>query len=568
VNSTNDNSCGSNSDTVCDDPDTCQAGECQVNNEPATTTCDDDTECTSTSTVAGDPDLCDGDGSCAINNVVVGGACGDDTDTDCNDPDTCDGNGTCVDNFQPATTTCTDNDACTSTDGVEGGPDNCNGQGNGGAACVTDDIVCDENDVDPGDGQCNTSVCNATGFCEDLADNEGGSCSDGNICTSATGDLTCDLGTGDVCDAVECSTDICEAGVCTGIDIDTDGDGDADCDDQVEVFKRTLIGGVPFPGSILWDFSLTGLEVNETQVIDSQSIEPGVCVDTVCNGDFDGASLVEGYSYTMCETGIPAGWSALFELDGAVVGDCDGDGIPDPEQLDCIYNPDACDVNVQGCVSQDLGNRCVDFSVECDLAAAEFSITDTFPGGCPRTIGFWKNWNTCTEGGQADNAARNGGPLAGWFLLDDLLSQQIGELSVDSCEEGVYVLDKRAAVSTRKGRKGKKANDAAYELASQLLAAQVNLTVGAVGADPADCPDGEWIVDIVVEANQLLTCGGFNGEDSYWSSKGAGSASDDCGDIDDPNGVADRQDALRLAGLLDAYNNGFLCPGNSGDSCN
>ena len=71
-----------------------------------------------------------------------------------------------------------------------------------------------------------------------------------------------------------------------------------------------------------------------------------------------------------------------------------------------------------------------------------FQIDNQFPGGEPRTIGFWKNWNTCTGGGQADTAAANGGPEAGWYILDDLLNYPgytigILELDGEDCEIAV-----------------------------------------------------------------------------------------------------------------------------------
>ena len=34
-----------------------------------------------------------------------------------------------------------------------------------------------------------------------------------------------------------------------------------------------------------------------------------------------------------------------------------------------------------------------------------FEMNNEFPGGAPRTPGYWKNWHRCTGGGPAANAA-------------------------------------------------------------------------------------------------------------------------------------------------------------------
>ena len=85
--------------------------------------------------------VCNVTGFCEDSPDNLDGICGDQTDDQCKNPDTCNAQGTCDDNFEPAATTCDDGDACTSTDGAEGGPDNCNGLGNNGAACVSDASV-------------------------------------------------------------------------------------------------------------------------------------------------------------------------------------------------------------------------------------------------------------------------------------------------------------------------------------------------------------------------------------------------------------------------------------------
>ena len=95
------------------------------------------------------------------------------------------------------------------------------------------------------------------------------------------------------------------------------------------------------------------------------------------------------------------------------------------------------------------------------------------PGGDPRTIGYWKNWNRCTGGNQAATAQKNGGAAAGFFLVEDLLPQRIGDFTVTSCQQAVKLLSKQDQAGKSKS------SDAAYELGAQLLAARFNLAAGA-----------------------------------------------------------------------------------------
>ncbi|MCA1708765.1 MAG: hypothetical protein LC808_37990, partial [Actinobacteria bacterium] len=118
--------CGDPSDSVCDNPDSCNAtGQCQANNEPTTFVCRPD---------AGDCDVAE---TCA-----PGGVCP-------------------ADIFEPAGTSCSDQNACTTDDKcnatgqcVGGAPPNCNDQN----ACTIDSC-------DPTVGCTNAPAPTATG-CE------------------------------------------------------------------------------------------------------------------------------------------------------------------------------------------------------------------------------------------------------------------------------------------------------------------------------------------------------------------------------------------------------------------
>ena len=122
-------------------------------------------------------------------------------------------------------------------------------------------------------------------------------------------------------------------------------------------------------------------------------------------------------------------------------------------------------------------------------------------------------------------------------MLDDLLDDPpgitIGILGVGEidCESAVRLLSKRD-IATRKNR----ANDGAYNMAAQLLAAELNLAAGAV-----TCPD---VATAVEEGQALLTKIEFDGSDSFLKGK---------------KNRADRATANELASILDAYNNGGVC---------
>jgi len=257
--------------------------------------------------------------------------------------------------------------------------------------------------------------------------------------------------------------------------------------------------------------------------------------------DFGGVKLLPDQTHTLCEVGIPAGWTLEWQVD------TDGDGVPDTiipmvaavndDPVDPItgysrvYDPNY--VASPGTYTNDT--RCVNFEVGIGETLA-FQIDNQFPGGDPRTVGYWKNWNTCTGGNQPATAAENGGPSAGWFILDDLLNSPgyiIGILMLvdGDCEIAVDVLDKRDIASGKK-----KASDAAYGMAAQLLAAELNLSAGA-----ETC---EAVVDAVNDGQLLLVDIGFNGTGNYLKGKKAGPG---------------KAEANELAGILDDYNNGLLC---------
>ncbi len=103
------------------------------------------------------------------------------------------------------------------------------------------------------------------------------------------------------------------------------------------------------------------------------------------------------------------------------------------------------------------------------------------------------------------------------------------QLGGGDCELAVDLLDKRDVTGK------KRANDAAYKLAAQLLAAQLNLSAGA-----ETCAE---VVDTVNAAQGLLAGIGFDGNGGYLRAKDG----------------QPYHDAVALADVLDGYNQGDLC---------
>ncbi|MBT8250390.1 MAG: hypothetical protein KJN81_09000, partial [Acidimicrobiia bacterium] len=234
-------------------------------------------------------------------------------------------------------------------------------------------------------------------------------------------------------------------------------------------------------------------------------------------------ALVVGASYTICESPVTAGYT--FEVTGPI------DGQP--------YAGPPGEQNPTGEI------QCFDFTA--DKGVVQFDVDNRFPGGGPRTPGYWKNWNTCTGGNQVQTAEKLGGTAEGVFLLDDLLSQTVGLLTLEEgdCEDAVNILDSR---DINNGRK--QGNDGAYTLARSFLAALLNQDAGAcVPIGTFDVPgvgDGLTFQEVLNAAQALLADEGFDGTGKYLGPK-------------DKSGS--RENALALYGIIDDYNNGELCDG-------
>jgi len=247
---------------------------------------------------------------------------------------------------------------------------------------------------------------------------------------------------------------------------------------------------------------------------------------TLGNGaeiQFDTA-LVPGANYTICENPVPAGYTFEIIVDGGNV---------------LTYAGPPGESNPTGEI------QCFDFTAGTVGTTLLYEIENRYPGGAPRTPGYWKNWATCSGGNQAETAAALGGVAEGVYLIDDLLPQTIGSLTIDNCGDGVLILN---AYSLDKEKNMN--NDAAYTLAKALLAARLNQDAGAcVPTDEFEF-DGETLTfeQVLAAADDLLTDVGFDGTGGYLGPK-------------DKQKADLRSDALYLYGIIDNYNNAVLCTG-------
>jgi hypothetical protein len=216
--------------------------------------------------------------------------------------------------------------------------------------------------------------------------------------------------------------------------------------------------------------------------------------------DFNGQLLVPG-AYQICEAAMLPGWkSSLTAEAGAFVPDAD-----DPLHDNSVV--------------------CVPFTLDPGENQA-FTVDNTPPpGGEARTIGYWRNWSSCSGGRQKP-------------VLDETLAKAggilIGDLLVDTCKEATSILSKRDLNGTIR------ASDPAFNLAAQLLAARLNVV-----ADAGVCLKATQAMS---DAQALLAAADFDGVRTFRYRKGGPTP-----------GAIDAQVANSLASTLDAYNNNELC---------
>jgi hypothetical protein len=203
--------------------------------------------------------------------------------------------------------------------------------------------------------------------------------------------------------------------------------------------------------------------VLETQVADAGN-----------GGQFTFAELlVPGDHYQVCEQLPAPGWVIELGPDQFVPEQFLADGQTlNPGVVNDVY--------------------CVDFVAQVGPEPTVFNVLDKRPpGGFGLTIGYWKNWASCTKSaakkqnsldltlfeygsdGLVVSATSGGWPVFGptyWLVL----TSGADENNADDCDVAVSLLDKRAVDTGRK-----MANDPAFNLAAQLVAAQLNYKADA-----------------------------------------------------------------------------------------
>jgi len=383
-------SCGSQDDTECDAPDTCDGdGICLTNYEPVGTWCGDGTE-----TECDNPDVCDGFGSCSVNpkpdgtecsddgnecaidECVAGActhppepagtACGDPTETACDSPDTCDGAGVCRSNYELAGLPCGDQSAPPCD-----GADTCDGSGGcnpnhhaDGTPCPYDDNDCTDDVCSAGEcthpphplgtacGDQTASACDfadscdGVGVCVPNVAADGTACSDGWYCTA---------------------TDACSNGVCVGSGDPCPGaDGDGDCSESCDEGTDACTAN-DADGSACHD----GLYCNG-----GDTCANGVCsvhAGDACSGadgDSDCSESCDEASNT-CTGNDPDGATcndSLFctETDACSDGVCVGEDSPCPGpdgDADCA---ESCSESSESCTAPDPNESTCDDEEYCN----------------------------------------------------------------------------------------------------------------------------------------------------------------------------------------------------------
>jgi hypothetical protein len=162
-----------------------------------------------------------------------------------------------------------------------------------------------------------------------------------------------------------------------------------------------------------------------------------------------------------------------------------------------------------------------------------FNIDNTPPpGGMALTIGYWKNWSSCTTGKQKPvldqkllAAANAGTPFTlGLLVLDP---NALGRAT--ACIDAVRILNKSTI-----GNGAKRASDPLFNMAAQLLAADLNVFSGAGTCAAA--------TTAISQAHALLSKYNFDGNGYHPKLTSA-----------------DATLANTLANKLDRYNNNTLC---------
>jgi hypothetical protein len=178
--------------------------------------------------------------------------------------------------------------------------------------------------------------------------------------------------------------------------------------------------------------------------------------------------------------------------------------------------------------------------VVCTFVLRRKTVTepsDTPVLSSPRGIGWWKNWGGCAVRGRANVVGARETAVVRRSIRHSSGMYPVGGIDGMTCEQATHLLSKQDFDGNMK------ANDAAYNLAAQLVAAKLNQVAGA--------PVPVCIADAIVEASAMLAGLNFTGAGDYLGPRTSGAA---------------RSAALSLGGLLERYNDGdaAVMAGNCG----
>jgi hypothetical protein len=377
-------SCGDTSDSVCDNPDSCDAyGGCQDNHELTEVVCREDSgECD----VA---ELCDGEGACPADAYEPSGtSCGDSSDSVCDNPNSCDGSGACQDNHESTDVICREDagecDVAELCDGEGACP--ADAYEPSGTSCGdSSDSVCDNPNSCDGSGACQDNHESSETVCrEDAGDCDVTELCDGQGACPADSFEPAGTSCGDSADSVCDNPDSCnESGVCQDNHESTDvvcREDAGDCD------VAELCDGEGACPVDAYEPSGTSCGDSSDSVCDNPDIcdGSGACQDnhesseTVCRedaGDCDVAELCDGQGACPADGFEPAGTSCGESADSV----CD--------------NPDTCDAS-GSCEAnyESTLSVCREDAGDCDVAERCDG-----EGGCP-VDALEEDGSSCDDG--------------------------------------------------------------------------------------------------------------------------------------------------------------------------
>lgn len=292
---------------------------------------------------------------------------------------------------------------------------------------------------------------------------------------------------------------------------------------------KTVSGGLP-NGEVFYFEIRTGADADNVGDVTAQcthdpalinGTDPvsGACTfrcnagDPSCRNVEDVAKLVPG-DYQFCEVDVMPGWTSDIKYWT--------DAFPLPVITSSMFVPNQNDPLVDNSI------YCAPFTLDAGVTVNFRVDNEPPPGGDARTIGFWKNWASCTGGGQdpvLDETLANS-PIT--CADTGLRGIWIGDVCISECYQAVSILDKRVI---DEGLRGKKlASDACYNAASQLLASELNELAGA-----RTCTD---LVNLQSSTQTNLHDKGFEGDRKCITNKKdpiAGYLNTDAGYLDDYN---------------------------------